>query len=80
MSSLSCKALYIVISFFVLQSICLSSSLVYFKNGSEYLLYTLPMNISGYASFLILLYTLPMSINGYIPFLMNKLDTIVRGG
>ena len=36
-SSLGWNALYMVISFLVLCSICLSSSLVYFKNGSEYL-------------------------------------------
>ena len=36
-SSLGCKALYIVISFRVLESICLSSSLVHFRNGPVYL-------------------------------------------
>ena len=36
-SSLECKALCNVISFFVLSSICWSSSLVHFKNGPEYL-------------------------------------------
>ena len=36
-SSLGCKALSIVIKFLVLRSICLSSSLVLFKNGPEYL-------------------------------------------
>ena len=35
-SSLECKALCIVISFLVLWFICLSSSVVYFKNGPEY--------------------------------------------
>ena len=34
-SSLGCKALCLVISFLVLWSICLSSSLVDFKNGLE---------------------------------------------
>ena len=33
-----CKALCIVISFLVLWSICLSSFLVHFKNGLEYLM------------------------------------------
>ena len=37
MSSLGCKTLCIVISFFVLWTICQSSSLVPFKNGSKYL-------------------------------------------
>ena len=37
MSSLGCKALFMVISFLVLWLICLSSSLVHFKNGLEYL-------------------------------------------
>ena len=37
MLSLGCKALGMVISFLVLCSICLSSSLVHFKNGPEYL-------------------------------------------
>ena len=37
-SSLGCKALCMVISFLVLCSICLSSSLVHFKNGPEYLM------------------------------------------
>ena len=37
MRFLRCKALYIVINFFVLSSICLTSSLVYLNNGSEYL-------------------------------------------
>ena len=36
-SSLGCNALYMVISFLVTWSICLSSSLVHFKNGPEYL-------------------------------------------
>ena len=36
-SSLVCNALYMVISFFVLWSMCLSSSLVHFKNSLEYL-------------------------------------------
>ena len=35
MSSLTSKALCIVINFLVLWSICLSSSIVYFKNGPE---------------------------------------------
>ena len=33
-----CKTLWIVFSFLVLWFICLSSSLIYFKNGPEYLL------------------------------------------
>ena len=37
MSSLGCKALRMVISFLVLLSICLRSSLVHFKIGPEYL-------------------------------------------
>ena len=37
MSSPGCKVLCFVMSFLVLWSICLSSSLVHFKNGSEYL-------------------------------------------
>ena len=37
LSSLGCNALCMVISFLVLWSICLSSSLVQFKNGPEYL-------------------------------------------
>ena len=36
-SSLACNALIIVISFLVLWSICLSSSLVHFRKGLEYL-------------------------------------------
>ena len=36
-SFLGYKALYIVLSFLVLWSICLSSSIVHFKNGPEYL-------------------------------------------
>ena len=36
-SSLGCNALCMVISFLVLWSICLCSSLVHFKNGPEYL-------------------------------------------
>ena len=36
-SSLGCKALCMVISFLILWSICLSSSLLYFKKGFEYL-------------------------------------------
>ena len=36
-SSLSCKALCIVMNFLVLRFICWSSSLVHFKNGPEYL-------------------------------------------
>ena len=36
-SSLGYKALCMVISFLVLWSICLSSSLIHFKNGLEYL-------------------------------------------
>ena len=36
-SSLRCNGLYMVISFLVLWSICLSSSLIHFKNGPEYL-------------------------------------------
>ena len=36
-SSLGCKALCMVITFFVLWSVCWRSSLVYFKNGPEYL-------------------------------------------
>ena len=36
-SSQGCKALCMVISFLVLWSICMSSSLVHFKNGLEYL-------------------------------------------
>ena len=36
-TSLGCKALCIVMSFLVLLSICLSSSLVHFKNGPMYL-------------------------------------------
>ena len=35
-SSLGCNALYMAISFLVLWSICLSSSLIHFKNGPEY--------------------------------------------
>ena len=42
-SSLGCKASCIVINFLVLLSICLSTSLVYFMNGPEYL----TMNNSG---------------------------------
>ena len=38
MSSLGCKVLCIVMSFLVFLSICLSSSLVHFKNGPEYLM------------------------------------------
>ena len=34
--SLGCKALYMVMSFLVLWSICLSCSLAHFKNGPEY--------------------------------------------
>ena len=37
MSSPGCKALSIVINFFILWSICLRSFLVHFKNGLEYL-------------------------------------------
>ena len=37
MSSLGCYALCMIISFLVLGSICLSSSLVHFKKGPEYL-------------------------------------------
>ena len=37
-SSLGCNALCMVISFLILWSICLSSSLVYFKNSPEYLM------------------------------------------
>ena len=37
MSSLGCSALCMVISFLVLWSICLSSSLVHFRKGPEYL-------------------------------------------
>ena len=37
MSSLGCNALYMVISFLVLWSICLSSSLVHLRKGPEYL-------------------------------------------
>ena len=37
MSYLRCKAFYIIISFLALSSIYWSSSLVFFKNGSEYL-------------------------------------------
>ena len=37
MSLLGCKTLFVVISFLVLWSICLSSSLVHFKNCPEYL-------------------------------------------
>ena len=36
-SSLGCNALCMVISFLPLWSICLSSSLVHFRNGPEYL-------------------------------------------
>ena len=36
-SSLECKALFIVISFLILWSLCLSSSLIHFKNGPKYL-------------------------------------------
>ena len=36
-SSLGCNALYMVISFPVLWSLCLSSSLVHFKKGPKYL-------------------------------------------
>ena len=36
-SSLGCNALYMVISFLVLWSICLSSSLVHFRKGLKYL-------------------------------------------
>ena len=36
LSHLGCKALCIVISFLVLLSVCLSSSLIYFKNCPEY--------------------------------------------
>ena len=38
MLSLRCKVLCIVINFFVLWSICLSSFLVHFKNGPKYLI------------------------------------------
>ena len=36
--SLGCNALYTVISFLVIWPICLSSSLIHFKNGPEYLM------------------------------------------
>ena len=36
-SFLGCNALYLVIGFLVLRSICLSSSLIHFKKGPEYL-------------------------------------------
>ena len=36
-SSLGCNALCMVISFLVFRFICLSSSLVYFKNSPDYL-------------------------------------------
>ena len=39
MSFLGCNALCIVINFLVLWSICQSSSILNFKNGSEYLLW-----------------------------------------
>ena len=48
-SSLGCNTLCMVISFLALWSICLSSSLVYFKNGPEYL-------TSGSVFLLLLLY------------------------
>ena len=38
MLSLGCKNLCIIVSFLVLLSICWSSSKVYFKNGSKYLI------------------------------------------
>ena len=37
MLSVGGQAVYIIISFLILWSICLSSSLVYFKNGPDYL-------------------------------------------
>ena len=37
LSSLCYKALYVIMSFLVLCSICCSSSIVHFKNGPEYL-------------------------------------------
>ena len=36
-TSIWCKVLWIVFNFLVLWTICLSSSLVYFKNGTKYL-------------------------------------------
>ena len=36
LSFLGCRALYTVINFFILWSICLSFYLVYFKNDPEY--------------------------------------------
>ena len=46
MLSLGCKGLYIVISFLVLGSICLRSSLISFKNGPSILQGELPRLLS----------------------------------
>ena len=45
-STLICKALYIVINFLILSSICLCSTLVHCKNGPEYMTRVLPCYLS----------------------------------
>ena len=58
-SFLGCKALCIIITFLVLWCLCLSSSLVHFKNGPEYLMSGTALVFIPFISFL--LYSLVLS-------------------